>query len=67
MRAYHRQLANYLPIYEIGAARLDAKHLISAPGYVYIAATLLEVCDALIHRQLRSVTTVNIDSMKSGS
>lgn len=60
MRAYHRQLANYMPIFETGLSRLETAQLISAPGYPFIAATLLEVCDALIHRNLRSVTTVGL-------
>ena len=60
MRAYHRQLANYMPIFETGLPRLETAQLISAPGYPFIAATLLEVCDALIHRNLRSVTTASL-------
>jgi hypothetical protein len=59
MRAYHRQLSNYLPLYQpdINEA-ISTSQLVGAPGYIFIAGTLLEVCDALIHRKLRSVTTV---------
>lgn len=59
MRAYHRQLSNYLPLYQPDSSEaLSTSQLVTAPGYVFIAGTLLEVCDALIHRNLRSVTTV---------
>lgn len=60
MRAYHRQLANYLPAFEEGQPALRSAQLAKAPGYLFITATLLEVCDALIHRNLRSVTTVSL-------
>lgn len=60
MRAYHRQLSNYLPLYQPGCSdALTVAQLVKAPGYIFVAATLLEVCDALIHRKLRSVTTVS--------
>lgn len=60
MRAYHRQLANYLPVLQPSNPQVVAiSQLVQAPGYIFIAATLLEVCDALIHRNLRSVTTVS--------
>ena len=58
MRAYHRQLSNYLPPFEEGAVAVPTAKLIKAPGYIFIMGCLLEVCDALIHRNLRSVTTV---------
>lgn len=58
MRAYHRQLANYLPAFQEKDEPLKPAQLVQAPGYLFISATLLEVCDALIHRNLRSVTTV---------
>lgn len=58
MRAYHRQLSNHLPLYEESLRPLTTAQLVKAPGYLYIASALLEVCDALIHRNLRSVTTV---------
>lgn len=61
MRAYHRQLSNYLPLYQPDVTEpLSTAQLIRAPGYAFISATLLEVCDALIHRNLRSVTTVSV-------
>jgi hypothetical protein len=62
MRAYHRQLSNYLPLYEEGLRPLTTAQLVKAPGYLYIASALLEVCGALIHRNLRSVTTVRLSA-----
>lgn len=63
MRAYHRQLSNYLPLYQPDVFEpITTAQLVKAPGYAFIAATLLEVCDALIHRNLRSVTTVGYTS-----
>lgn len=59
MRAYHRQLSNYLPLFEEGRPPFKTSQLLKAPGYLFVMSTLLEVCDALIHRNLRSVTTVS--------
>lgn len=60
MRAYHRQLSNYLPAFDPSVTALDTKQMIKAPGYIFVMGCLLEVCDALIHRNLRSVTTVRM-------
>jgi hypothetical protein len=66
IRAYHRQLSNYLPLFSPDDVQaLQPAQLVQAPGYVFVASTLLEVCDALIHRNLRSVTTVS-NNCKSG-
>lgn len=66
IRAYHRQLANYLPLYQPDLVDpLSTAQLLRAPGYAFISATLLEVCDALIHRNLRSVTTVGALSLST--
>lgn len=62
MRAYYRQLANFLPIYVEESPPLKTGQLIKAPGYLFVMATMLEVSDALIHRKLRSVTTVSLHS-----
>ena len=63
MRAYHRQLSNYLPAFEQGSTGLPTAQVIKAPGYIFVMGCLLEVCDALIHRNLRSVTTVSSESI----
>lgn len=59
-RAYHRQLAAYLhpPDSLEGEAYVSPYEAISAPGFLFIAASLLEKIDSLIHRNLRSVTTL---------
>ncbi|GAA5935019.1 uncharacterized protein JCM15063_003129 [Sporobolomyces koalae] len=62
-RAYHKQLASYLVPIE---ARDDVVELpplapatvITAPGFLLVAASLLEKSDALVHRNLRSVTSM---------
>ncbi|WAR61777.1 hypothetical protein PtB15_12B467 [Puccinia triticina] len=55
-RAYHRQLATYLR----PQARLvvHPSTLISMPGFLLVSASFLDKCDFLVHRSLRSVTTL---------
>ncbi|OAV85362.1 hypothetical protein PTTG_30581, partial [Puccinia triticina 1-1 BBBD Race 1] len=55
-RAYHRQLATYLrpqarPV-------VHPSTLISMPGFLLVSASFLDKCDSLVHRSLRSVTTL---------
>ncbi|GAA5876682.1 hypothetical protein JCM16303_003625 [Sporobolomyces ruberrimus] len=62
-RAYHKQLASYLVPIEAreDIAQQPPMHpatVITAPGYLLIAASLLEKNDALVHRNLRSVTSM---------
>lgn len=61
-RAYHRQLSAYLQppasMQDQGEAFVSPYEALSAPGFLYIAASLLEKVDSLIHRNLRSVTTL---------
>lgn len=62
-RAYHRQLAAHL----IPPERLDAiegqpplspSEVVTAPGFLFLAASLLDKCDGLIRVNLRSVTSI---------
>ncbi|KAG0142291.1 hypothetical protein CROQUDRAFT_97701 [Cronartium quercuum f. sp. fusiforme G11] len=65
-RAYHRQLATYLrPQPNI---IVDPLSLVSMPGFLFIAASFLDKCDALVHRSLRSVTTLgpNANNFNAG-
>lgn len=61
-RAYHRQLATHL-------APIDAPDNFSpaspftAPGFLFLSASLLEKLDALIHRNLRSVTSLGANNV----
>lgn len=55
-RAYHRQLATYLRPQE--RHTLPPSTLISMPGFLLVAASFLDKCDSLVHRSLRSVTTL---------
>jgi hypothetical protein len=60
-RAYHKQLAALLqpPLNETAPESfLQGWEAISAPGFLFLAASLLEKVDSLIHRNLRSVTTL---------
>lgn len=61
-RAYHRQLAAYLhPPNDLQGqpeAFVSPFEAVSAPGFLFLAASLLEKVDSLIHRNLRSVTTL---------
>ncbi|KAK4054299.1 hypothetical protein OIO90_003532 [Microbotryomycetes sp. JL221] len=62
-RAYHRQLAHHLvPLdqrrYLLNQHPLDPASVITAPGALFLAASLLEKCDSLVHRNLRSVTSI---------
>ena len=63
-RAYHRQLAAYLQIPEAATSEsfIPAYEAVSAPGFLFLAASLLEKIDSLIHRNLRSVTTLGPNS-----
>lgn len=55
-RAYHRQLATYLRPQERHVVHPST--LISMPGFLLVAASFLDKCDSLVHRSLRSVTTL---------
>jgi hypothetical protein len=59
-RAYHKQLASFLqvPAEHTPESFLPAWEAVSAPGFLFLAASLLEKIDSLIHRNLRSVTTL---------
>ncbi|WAR55872.1 hypothetical protein PtB15_6B616 [Puccinia triticina] len=55
-RAYHCQLATYLrpqarPV-------VHPSTLILMPGFLLVSASFLDKCDSLVHRSLRSVTTL---------
>jgi hypothetical protein len=60
-RVYHRQLATYIGSPDTASADSDwvfpAADIIATPGYLFLAASLLEKLDSLVHRNLRSVTT----------
>ncbi|KAA1137603.1 hypothetical protein PGTUg99_008638 [Puccinia graminis f. sp. tritici] len=55
-RAYHRQLATYLRPQERQVVHPST--LISMPGFLLVSASFLDKCDSLVHRSLRSVTTL---------
>ncbi|SGY14510.1 BQ5605_C010g06213 [Microbotryum silenes-dioicae] len=62
-RAYHRQLAAQLVPIEAreefnSLPPVDPSAVITAPGCLFLAASILEKTDALIHRNLRSVTSI---------
>jgi hypothetical protein len=62
-RAYHRQLAAHLvPVdereYIANQSLLAPSTVLVAPGALFVAASLLEKSDALVHRNLRSVTSI---------
>ncbi|BGP54940.1 hypothetical protein JCM8202v2_002527 [Rhodotorula sphaerocarpa] len=62
-RAYFRQLSSVLVPFELRAATasepcLGAVHVVTAPGFLFVAASLLDKSDALVHRNLRSVTSI---------
>ena len=61
-RAYHRQLSTHLvPFSErnfLPAEPLEPSEVITAPGALFLAASILEKTDALVHRNLRSVTSI---------
>ncbi|TKA58533.1 hypothetical protein B0A53_00274 [Rhodotorula sp. CCFEE 5036] len=66
-RAYFRQLSSLLVPFELrgataGEACLPAAHVITAPGFLFVAASLLDKSDALVHRNLRSVTSIGHSS-----
>ncbi|KAK4704827.1 hypothetical protein P7C70_g1391, partial [Phenoliferia sp. Uapishka_3] len=62
-RAYHRQLAAHLippdrrESIDDGAP-LSPTEVITAPGFLFLAASLLDKCDGLIKVNLRSVTSI---------
>ncbi|KAH9814873.1 hypothetical protein DFH28DRAFT_285138 [Melampsora americana] len=66
-RAYHRQLATYLRP-QPNDTIIDSLSLVSMPGFLFIAASFLDKCDSLVHRSLRSVTTLgpNTNSFNAG-
>jgi hypothetical protein len=62
-RSYHRQLASYLvPVDKRSSLStiepLSPSSIICAPAFLFLSASLLEKCDALVHRNLRSVTSI---------
>jgi hypothetical protein len=62
-RAYHRQLAAHLIPFEerddiADQPLLAPEAVITAPGCLFLAASLLEKSDSLVHRNLRSVTSI---------
>ena len=63
-RAYHRQLAmcyqDLDPVAEDEPRR--PSEMLTAPGFLYLASSLLDKCDSLIHRNLRSVTSINANA-----
>ncbi|GAA5824324.1 hypothetical protein JCM11251_000377 [Rhodosporidiobolus azoricus] len=66
-RAYHRQLASQLVPFEArqsiaGQPHLPPSAIITAPGFLFVAASLLDKADALVHRNLRSVTSIGPNS-----
>lgn len=66
-RAYHRQLAAHLIPFEerddiANQPLLAPEAVITAPGCLFLAASLLEKSDALVHRNLRSVTSIGPNS-----
>ena len=66
-RAYHRQLAGHLIPPEFRTEVTDdvpmsPKFIITGPGALFLAASLLEKSDALVHRNLRSVTSIGPNS-----
>lgn len=66
-RAYHHQLAAHLVSPELRSLvrkqpSLPPSVVISAPGFLFLAASLLDKSDALVHRNLRSVTSIGPNS-----
>lgn len=62
-RAYHRQLATYLVPFNAradaaGLAPVSPAAVVTAPGFLFLAASLLDKSDSLVHRNLRSVTSI---------
>ncbi|BGP33006.1 hypothetical protein JCM10296v2_004795 [Rhodotorula toruloides] len=66
-RAYHHQLAAHLVSPELRSSvrtqpALPPSVVITAPGFLFLAASLLDKSDALVHRNLRSVTSIGPNS-----
>ncbi|GAA5859845.1 hypothetical protein JCM8547_004356 [Rhodosporidiobolus lusitaniae] len=66
-RAWHRQLAAHLVPFEarpdiVDQPRLDPKAIITAPGFLFLAASILDKAESLVHRNLRSVTSIGPNS-----
>lgn len=63
-RSYHRQLAAYLiPTGQhTSGDLLSPASIITAPAFLFLAGSLLEKCDALVHQNLRSVTSIGPNS-----
>ncbi|KAI5477484.1 hypothetical protein MNV49_006330 [Pseudohyphozyma bogoriensis] len=62
-RAYHRQLAAHLVPAEFRdevatGPVMHPSYVITGPGALFLAASLLEKSDSLVHRNLRSVTSI---------
>ncbi|GAA6060753.1 hypothetical protein JCM10212_003797 [Sporobolomyces blumeae] len=66
-RAYHKQLAAVLIPVEarediVIQPAMSPSTIITAPGFLFLAASLLDKSDALVHRNLRSVTSIGPNS-----
>ncbi|GAA6043762.1 hypothetical protein JCM8097_006660 [Rhodosporidiobolus ruineniae] len=66
-RAYHRQLASHLIPFEarqdiVDQPALPPSAIVTAPGFLFLAASLLDKADSLVHRNLRSVTSIGPNS-----
>lgn len=59
LRAYFRQLLGYLPK---GGESISLSNMLKMPGFLFVAASFLDKCDSLVHRSLRSVTTLGPSS-----
>jgi hypothetical protein len=58
-RAYHRQLSSHLS----ESSDLSPKPSpYTSPGFLFLSASLLDKLDALVHRNLRSVTSISPNS-----
>ncbi|GAA94675.1 uncharacterized protein L969DRAFT_87615 [Mixia osmundae IAM 14324] len=58
-RAYYRQLASYIAASPASSSHVSLRDLLRAPGFVSVTASVLEKLDALVHRNMRSVTTLS--------
>lgn len=66
-RAYHHRLAAHLVTPDLSASTRGQQPLpppvvITAPGFLFLAASLLDKSDALVHRNLRAVTSIGPNS-----
>ena len=58
-RAYHRQLAAHLAEADDSSPKPSA---FTSPGFLFLSASLLDKLDALVHRNLRSVTSISLNN-----